>query len=122
MRAMLMFVVAGALNTAAGYLVYLTGLIVGLGPAVALAIATVFGALFNYATTSRLVFRERGLHVLPRFLCAYAGLYLLNFGILRAAIAFGFSAWLGQALTLPIVVVASYVILTFWVFGAKLTA
>lgn len=113
------FVLVGVLNTAFGYAVYLAGLWSGLSPVLALAIATAVGAVFNYFTIGRLVFAERRLRLLPRFLAVYAVLYAFNAALLEAIMAAGARAWLAQGLSLPIVVAASYIMMNLVVFRGR---
>ena len=113
----LRFLLVGVLNTAFGYVVYLVGLYFGLSPGMALAAATVTGALFNYATTGRLVFKQVGLGKLLPFLVAYLLIYLVNLGALHGLIALGVTALWAQAALLPIVAAGSFVVFKYFVFG-----
>lgn len=113
------FVLVGVVNTAFGYGVYLIGLWFGLKPVLALAAATAVGAIFNYFSIGRLVFGERRLRLLPRFLLVYAVLYAFNAVLLEAIMAAGAPAWLAQGLSLPIVVAASYIMMNLVVFRGR---
>ncbi|MDE2184666.1 MAG: GtrA family protein [Alphaproteobacteria bacterium] len=113
------FVAVGVLNTAFGYAVYLAGLWFGLAPVAALAVATAIGALFNYATIGGIVFGERRVALLPRFLLVYCVLYAVNVGLLEAVMACGAPAWLAQAIALPIVVTAGYTLMNLVVFRGQ---
>jgi len=113
------FLFTGMLNTAVGYSIYFVGLTLGAKPSIALAIATALGALFNYFSTSRLVFQSRGLGRLPRFMGAYAVIYGFNLLLLQTALKLGAAPWLAQVVVLPIVVIFSYLLLNFVVFAAK---
>lgn len=113
------FVAVGLLNTVFGYGVFLGGLWWGFSPGIALTIATIAGAFFNYLTTGRMVFRENSIHRLPHFLTVYVVVYVLNRVVLELLIAQSYAPWLAQAMILPFVVVASYVTMKFWVFRAR---
>ena len=113
----LRFLLVGVLNTAFGYVIYLVGLYLGLSAGVALAAATTIGALFNYATTGRLVFKQAGLGKLLPFLVAYLLIYLVNLGALHGLIALGATALWAQAVLLPVVAVGSFVVFKYFVFG-----
>ena len=115
------FVAVGVLNTAIGYGLYLAGLGLGLKPSLALAIAWSLGAAFNYFSIGSIVFRQRGMNLLPRFLLAYVGVYIFNLTLLNAAIRLGAPAWAAQGLVLPVVVVANYLVLNFVVFRVRAT-
>lgn len=111
------FVVTGIVNTLFGYALYSLALLWGgLQPPIALAVATLAGALFNYFTTARLVFEERRLHRLPRFLLVYGGVYGLNLALLALFMRLWHDPLAAQALALPFVVLLSYAAMTFWVF------
>ena len=115
----LRFVAVGLLNTAVGYAIYLGGLALGLKPSLALAVAWVLGTVFNYFSTGGIVFRTRGLNLLPRFLASNAALYGFNLLLLEAAMRLGAPAWAAQGLVMPVVTVANYLVLSFLVFQVK---
>jgi putative flippase GtrA len=115
----LRFVAVGVLNTGVGYGIYLVGLLVGLSPAMALAVAYALGATFNYFSTGRLVFRAGGVALLPRFLLAYAAVYVFNLALLKAALRLGAAPWMGQAIVMPVAVVVSYLVLNYAVFHPR---
>lgn len=113
------FLFVGMLNTAVGYAIYLAGLFTGLLPEVALAIATLFGAIFNYFSTGRIVFSHASLDRLPRFVGAYTAVYVLNAAALRGMIAmFGHPAVV-QAMLLPLLALTSFIIFRQFVFAKK---
>lgn len=115
----LRFLAVGVVNSAVGYVLYLVGLIAGAAPSVALVLATVMGALFNYFSTGRLVFQNLGMDRLPHFLLAYFLVYVLNLALLQALISIGLSAGLAQLLLLPEVALASYLLFKHWVFRRR---
>ena len=115
----LRYVAVGVLNSAVGYAFYLAGLVLGLRPALALAIAWAIGATFNYFSTGRLVFRSGGMALLPRFLLAYAAIYVFNVSLLQSALTLGAAPWAAQLIVLPAVVVVSYLVLNYAVFRVR---
>ena len=110
------FVMAGVLNTAFGYTLYLIGLEAGLAPEIALGLSVLVGAIFNYMTTARYVFRHASINLLPRFLLTYGIIYLANVLALRGMLSFGVSAWLAQAILLPAAAGSSYLAFKHLVF------
>ena len=99
------FLFVGLLNTAFGYCAFAFLLFVGLHYALATLLSTVAGIIFNFNTTGRLVFGNRGR--LERFLGVYALTYLLTVGGLRLARAFGVDLYLaGAALTVALAFVS----------------
>lgn len=113
------FLIVGILNTAVGYIIFLAGIGLSLSPAMALAIATVIGAVFNYFSTGHLVFRNAGLSKLPLFLGAYLVIYLGNLAALNGLITLGMPAPWAQVILLPVVAGSSFVIFKFLVFRVR---
>jgi len=111
------FIAVGMVNTLFGYALY-TALILwgGWRPVAALALATCFGALFNYLTAARFVFAERGFGRLPFFLIAYVGIYGANMALLTLALTFWSSPLAAQLVALPFVAILSYATMSYWVF------
>ncbi|MCK4342167.1 MAG: GtrA family protein [Phycisphaerae bacterium] len=113
------FLVVGILNTAFGYGVYAAGILLGLPRPPALLIATVLGVLFNFRTTGWIVFGSRDNRLLARFILVYAAMYMFNLGLLELLCRrIGFGSLVGQALSLPIVVVLTFLALKTLVFRA----
>lgn len=110
------FLVVGLLNTIFGYALYLVGIFLGAAPGVALAVATIIGAVFNYFSTGSLVFANSGVRRLPLFLAAYLVIYLGNVAALHALISAGSSASLAQGILLPLVAASSFIIFKFLIF------
>ena len=104
----LRFLAVGALNTAFGYSVFALGILIKLDYKVALAIATVCGVFFNFWTTGRLVFGSRDKGRLFKFVGAYVIMYGFNVALLKGVAWLGVPPLGGQALALPVVVLATY--------------
>ena len=115
-KQVLRFLFTGVINTFFGYAVYLIGLLFDLLPEVALAIATVVGAVFNYFTTSRLVFKHSKADRFPRFLLGYVVIYLVNAAFLRTLIYSGVDPSWAQLIALPLIAAFSFVIFRLFVF------
>ena len=75
---LLRFLAVGVVNTAFGYGVYALMLSIGLHYAVAAAVGTVIGVLFNFKTTGVLVFGSRDNGLIIRFIAAYVVVYGAN--------------------------------------------
>lgn len=110
------FIGVGLLNSAFGYTLFGGGVLLGLGPEVALLVATAVGICFNFVTTGRLVFGDRNQSRILRFVLAYAASYLFNVAMLRGLLASGVPPLLAQALLLPVVVVLTFLMLRTFVF------
>lgn len=110
------FIAVGMLNTAFGYAIYSVAVLLGAGPAMALAIAMIFGVTFNFFTTGRLVFREKAGRIFPRFVLGYLVVYGVNLGLLHLTGVLGLGPLLAQALALPPTVIFTFVLMKFVVF------
>jgi putative flippase GtrA len=113
------FIAAGVLNTLFGWLIYSTTILLGAQPWFALIIGIVFGIAFNFVTLGGYVFRNLVKEKIPKFVAAYACIYLINLVLLRLLKPWVESAIWGQLiLSLPIAVV-SYLLQSKFVFGTE---
>lgn len=110
------FLLVGGLNTAFGYGVFVACLWLGMHYAIAGAIATVLGVLFNFKSTGKLVFRSTSNSKLPRFVAVYAIIYLINMLALGVMLRFGIPEWLGGLILLLPSAILSYVLNRQFVF------
>jgi len=110
------FLLVGGLNTAFGYGVFVTCLWLGLHYALAGAIATVLGVLFNFKSTGRLVFNSPGNRALPRFAVVYATIYLVNTLAIGVMLQVGIPEWLGGLILILPSAILSYVLNRQFVF------
>lgn len=110
------FVLVGLLNTIVGYSIFTAGVLAGIDSAIALFLANCFAVLFNFFTTGILVFANRDLRLLPRFVVAYCLTYCANLVALRILEGLGIATLLAQLLCLGPVVVMSFLIFKFLVF------
>jgi len=110
------FLLVGGLNTAFGYGVFVACLWLGMHYAIAGAISTVLGILFNFKSTGNLVFRSKGNRNLPRFVAVYAIIYLVNTLSLGVMLRFGIHEWLGGLILLVPSAILSYVLNRHFVF------
>jgi putative flippase GtrA len=110
------FLFVGGINTAFGYLVFLVAYwLVGVHQ-VAILIATVVGALFNFLTTGRYVFDNRDSRALLRFLAAYALVYVVNLLLVEGIMYLGPGAVLAQLMCVPLIATLSYFVMAKFVF------
>jgi putative flippase GtrA len=114
-RRILLFLVAGLVNTGFGYGVYALAVWSGIVPAVAVIVSTIAGVAFNFRTLGA-VFAARGMARLPHFVAVYAVLSPLNIGVLHAAQRAGAGPYLAEALALAVVVPLTYLAMRLVVF------
>ncbi len=112
------FVFFGIINTAFGYAVYAALIVAGLAPQTALVLSFAVGVVWNYFTTARFVFDERGFRKFPAYVLAYVTIYGINAGGLQIALNMGLAPLLSQAILLPFVAVLSYLLLSYVLTGA----
>lgn len=104
------FLLVGGLNTIFGYGAFATLLFLGLGPSVALTLATILGVAFNFVTSGSLTFGSRDMKRLPAFCLTYGILFVLDLFALHGLVLAGVRPAIGQAaLVLPLAAL-SYVI------------
>jgi len=89
------FLIVGGVNTAFGYGIFVTCLWIGMHYALAAAISTVLGILFNYKSTGNLVFKSRGSGRLPHFVAVYAIIYVFGVLAIGGMLRLGIHEWLG---------------------------
>jgi len=112
------FLFVGGLNTAFGYGMFVICLWLGLHYAVAAAVATVLGVLFNFHSTGRLVFSSTHHRHLPLFVGVYFVVYLVNvLGLSLLSIA-KIPPWLGGLLLILPCAMLSYFLNSRFVFRA----
>lgn len=101
------FIFVGIVNTLFGYCVFASLIYLNLHYALAVFLASLIGALFNFKTIGGLVFKSSDNALLFRFLGVYAVTYLLNVAALRAFSMCHVSMYLaGILLALPMALVA----------------
>jgi putative flippase GtrA len=113
------FLLVGVLNTVFGYGIFAVALLLGLHYALASALATVSGILFNFKTMGTLVFGRPDHRLLGRFLGVYGFIYVLGVLCLKLAHQLDLNLFLvGAFLILPLAVV-SFMLNWLFVFGVR---
>lgn len=102
------FLAAGAVNTVFSYAVYSLLVLAGLPPQGALALGFVIGVTFNYFTTARFVFAQRGLSRVGAYVAGYLVIYVGNALALHLATSNGVGPLAAQAMIIPVTAVATY--------------
>jgi putative flippase GtrA len=118
LRRFALFLIVGLVNTAFGYGVFALLILLGAGASAAAIGSTLLGVLFNFRSTGRAVFGSRDTHLLPRFLAVYGLQCTANVLALRAFASLGVGSLLAQALILPPLAVASFLLMRRFVFSA----
>jgi len=110
------FLAVGLVNTIFGYGVFVLIDLFSDSVRLAVVLSTTVGVLFNYLTTGRLVFANRGLRALAPFVMGYGVVLIANLIFVDELVRHGLHGWVAQALALPWLVVLSYSINRFVVF------
>ena len=113
------FVLVGGVNTVFGYGIFAAIYLLTHHRIRALVAATVLGVTFNYFTTGRLVFANKGAGAIIRFALVYAVLFLINIPLLEVLVGIGLPTLVAQAVALPAMVTLSYLINRYWVFRTR---
>jgi len=111
------FVLVGVLNTTFSYAIYALLLYVGLGYQLANFFALVMGILFSFKTQGTLVFNNTAHGLFFRFAICWLLIYLCNIGLIRQLLTFGLDAYTAGALTIPPIIVISYLLQKHFVFN-----
>ncbi len=72
------FLFVGGINTIVGYTLFILCRWVGMQRAVAVLVSTVLGVLFNYHSTGKIVFGNKGYSVIVQFFIIYGIMYVVN--------------------------------------------
>ena|SRR5437868_4446199 len=118
-RRMLTFLIVGMLNTAVGYTLFALLFLATQSHRVAVVFAFIGGIVFNFFSTGRLVFKSRRLGALIPFILGYLVILALNLALLEVLVRLGVNALVAQAISLPPLVVASYLINSRVVFRQR---
>ena len=103
----LRFILVGGLNTLFGYAVFASFLAIGAHYALAALFSTFLGALFNFKTYGRLVFKNSENRLIFRFFGVYLTTYVLGvvlIGVLKTYHLSSYAA--GAVLALPMALVS----------------
>ena len=84
-----------------------------------LLISTVLGIIFAYGNSKRFVFKSQRTGRFLYYVAGYAVAFSINLITLNGFIAVGFNALAAQAISMPIVIVGSYVIHATLVFSPE---
>ena len=120
-RLFIKFLIVSALNTAVGYALFASIVLLGAGSGVAVIGSTTLGTLFNFASTGRIVFGSSASALLPRFIVVYAGQCIVNISLLQSLERAGMSPLVAQAILIPFIAVLTFGALRHFVFGGRAT-
>jgi putative flippase GtrA len=112
----LRFLLAGGINTLFSFAVYTMLIVSGSVVWIAVFVAMLAGAAFNFLTTGGYVFRDLSWHRLPLFLFFYFAVFAFNLVLIECLSSFITNKiWL-QALISPLLAIISYLLMTRFVF------
>ena len=117
MAEVLRFLLAGAVNTLFGYLVFGAFIYIGQPDSVAVLMANLLGVAFNFVTYGKGAFRSFSWTRLPRFAVVYGINYAGNVAALGALRSHTVSPYIAQLAILPFSIVFLYFALRYFVFG-----
>lgn len=111
-----MFLLVGLLNTFIGYSIFALLTLLDVRASIALFSTYIFGVIFNYFTTGKLVFNSLNNHAFLRFIVSYVAIYFINLGIITQLMQNGISQLLSQAIVTPFMALLSFLIFKIFVF------
>lgn len=111
------FLVAGAVNTLFGWLIYSASVLLGAPVWMALIVSTVVGIGFNFLTIGGYAFRALSTRRLPKFVSAYALVYVANLSAIEALEGWIFDPIWVQLLLTPPMALLSFMLMSRWVFA-----
>lgn len=109
----------GVLNTAFGYSLFSFLIFIGLHYSMAILVGTVIGVIFNFFTTSRIVFKSKDNALIIRFVLVYVVQYTLNVGLFKLLKTFGWNDYITGAILLLPMAIISYILLSTFVYRQK---
>jgi len=110
------FVVVGVVNTIFGYSLFALLIYLKFHYSIAVLISTIIGVLFNFKTTSRIVFKNDKNHLLFKFILVYVFTYFLNIGLIKLLIYTKLSMYLIGAICIVLMSVISFLLNKVFVF------
>ncbi|MFT3906015.1 MAG: GtrA family protein [Steroidobacteraceae bacterium] len=110
------YVVVGAFNTGASYLVYAFFIWLGLAFQWANLCALAVGTLISFATQSRFVFANRNWRRIAPYTLVWGLMYCLNIGLIWIFKQSGLNDYVAGLAALPVVVGTSYLLQKSFVF------
>jgi putative flippase GtrA len=113
------YLAVGAMNTAFGYAVYAVLVLLGAPLWSAVGGANLLGFFFNFFSYGGLVFGRTSALLLLRFLVFYLVTGLLNLALLKLAAALDVKPLVAQAILLPILALAGFVVMRKFVFRER---
>ncbi len=111
------FLGVGVINTLFGYGIFALFLFLGLHFSLASLFGTIFGVLFNFFTTGRIVFNNKNNLLLWKFILVYAILYAINLFSLFIINYFNGNLYIGGFLLLGPMAIIAFLLNHLFVFN-----
>lgn len=118
----MLFLAVGGLNLLVGYGCFAGLLLIGAGATRALVGATILGVLFNFKSTGSIVFGRSDRARLPQFVAIYLLQFFVNLGAMHALASGGVAPLAAEAVLLPVLAVASFLLIGRYVFPSDAAA
>lgn len=118
-RQFLLFLFVGGLNTLFGYASFAFFFYLGFHYAVAAALATCVGILFNFQTTGKIVFNNTRANLIIKFVGVYIFLYILNVSLIKMLKIYSANYYLTDLIAVIPISMLAFLLNKFIVFDAK---
>jgi putative flippase GtrA len=112
------FLIAGCFNTCLTFIIYVTGILLGINYLIANSIAWTIGVIVSFLLNSKFVFRKAYMHK-RFFMFALSNVFSLAVSMAMLSLmikACSLNPIMASVITIPVVVVISYLISKFFVF------
>lgn len=115
-RQAIVFLFVGGVNTVFGYSCFALFIYLGLHYAIAAALSTSLGVLFNFNTTGRIVFKNSKHHLIFKFIGVYVFLYCLNVIAIKLLQAISTNYYLTGFITVIPLAILAFILNKYLVF------
>ena len=110
------FIVVGIVNTLFGYSIFALLLWLNFHYTLAVILGTIIGVIFNFFTTGKIVFNNKKMGLIFKFILAYCFILVLNIVCLAIADHFGLNLYYAGLVLSGIMAVISFLLQKLFVF------
>lgn len=118
-RQIVLYGLIGVVNTAFSYACYAVFIFCGLHYALAVALATCLGVLFNFMTTGKIVFKNFNNHLIIKFVGVYTFLYFINVWFIKLMQTLSTNYYLTGFVAIFPLAVISFILNKYFVFRER---
>lgn len=113
------FIIVGIVNTLFGYSIFALLLWLNFHYTLAVIIGTIISVIFNFFTTGKIVFNNKKMGLIFKFILAYIFIMILNIICLAIADHFGLNLYYAGLVLSGIMAIVSFLLQKLFVFKEK---